>query len=120
MALNISGIFIKMGQHISSLVVLPKEWTTTMRPLQDQCQPTEYGDIEALFLNDMGTPISEIFDDFDPNPIGVASLAQVHVGRHKASGREVAVKVWQLSLRVGIGMILIFVAAATSTPRRVL
>lgn len=87
------GIFIKMGQHMSSLVVLPKEWTTTMRPLQDQCRPTEYGDIEALFLSDMGATISEIFDDFDPNPIGVASLAQVHVGRHKASGKEVAVKV---------------------------
>jgi len=93
MELNITGIFIKMGQHISSLVVLPKEWTTTMRPLQDKCQPTEYGDIEALFLSDMGITISEIFDDFDPNPIGVASLAQVHVGRHKASGKEVAVKV---------------------------
>lgn len=81
---------------MSSLVVLPKEWTTTMRPLQDQCRPTEYGDIEALFLSDMGATISEIFDDFDPNPIGVASLAQVHVGRHKVSGKEVAVKVWQL------------------------
>lgn len=41
----------------------------------------------------MGKPISEIFDDFSLEPIGVASLAQVHVARDKESGRRVAVKV---------------------------
>jgi aarF domain-containing kinase len=64
-----------------------------MRPLQDQCEPTPYKDVERLFENDMGTSIEELFDDFDPNPIGVASLAQVHIGRHKSSGKPVAVKV---------------------------
>ncbi|PPQ67319.1 hypothetical protein CVT25_005903 [Psilocybe cyanescens] len=86
------GVFIKMGQHIASLVVLPVEWTSTMKVLQDKCEPTLYEDLETLFLNDMGAPISELFDDFDPEPIGVASLAQVHIGRHKASGQTVAVK----------------------------
>ncbi|OCH84899.1 ABC1-domain-containing protein [Obba rivulosa] len=87
------GIFIKLGQHIASLVVLPKEWTSTMRPLQDQCDPTPYEDIEKLFLSDMGRPISEIFEEFDPQPLGVASLAQVHKGRLKETGEVVAVKV---------------------------
>ncbi|EPQ57523.1 ABC1-domain-containing protein [Gloeophyllum trabeum ATCC 11539] len=86
------GIFIKLGQHMSSLVVLPVEWTGTMRPLQDQCEPTPYDDLEKLFLSDMGQTIEDIFDEFDPKPIGVASLAQVHVGRDKESGRRVAVK----------------------------
>lgn len=89
------GIFIKLGQHMSSLIVLPKEWTATMRPLQDQCEPTPYEELEGLFLKDMGAPISELFDDFDPVPIGVASLAQVHIGRHRGSGKRVAVKVWR-------------------------
>ncbi len=78
---------------MASLVVLPQEWTQTMAVLQDKCEPTPYEKIEELFLHDMGTPVAEIFDDFDPNPIGVASLAQVHVGHHKASGKRVAVKV---------------------------
>ncbi|KAH7927157.1 ABC1-domain-containing protein [Leucogyrophana mollusca] len=86
------GVFIKLGQHMASLVVLPREWTSTMRPLQDRCEPTPYENVEALFLSDMGQPISELFDDFDPVPIGVASLAQVHVGRHRESRKEVAVK----------------------------
>lgn len=67
-----------------------------MRPLQDQCEPTPYKDVEALFLKDMGVPISEIFDEFNPTPVGVASLAQVHIGRHRKSGRPVAVKVWSI------------------------
>ncbi|TFK44716.1 ABC1 family-domain-containing protein [Crucibulum laeve] len=86
------GVFIKMGQHMASLMVLPTEWTSTMRPLQDQCEPTPYEDLEALFLSDMGIPLSELFDDFDSNPIGVASLAQVHIGHHRPSGKRVAVK----------------------------
>jgi aarF domain-containing kinase len=73
--------------------MLPKEWTDVMRVLQDQCDPTPIEDLERLFITDMGQDIHEIFDDFNPNPIGVASLAQVHVGRYKKTGQLVAVKV---------------------------
>ncbi|KAL5528446.1 hypothetical protein ACEPAF_7582 [Sanghuangporus sanghuang] len=86
------GIFIKLGQHMSSLYMLPKEWTSTMRPLQDQCYPTPYEGLEGLFLADIGAPIEELFDDFDPTPLGVASLAQVHVARDKRTEQRVAVK----------------------------
>ena len=65
----------------------------SQRPLQDQCEPTPYDDLEALFLTDMGQSISDSFEDFDPQPIGVASLAQVHVGLHRDSKKRVAVKV---------------------------
>lgn len=64
-----------------------------MRPLQDQCEPTSYEDIEKMFLSDEQKSISETFEFFDQRPIGVASLAQVHVGRLRGTGQEVAVKV---------------------------
>ncbi|KAI0305407.1 ABC1-domain-containing protein, partial [Multifurca ochricompacta] len=86
------GVFIKLGQHMASLIVLPLEWTSTMRRLQDKCEPTPYEDVNALFLSDMGGPLSEIFDYFNPEPIGVASLAQVHIAHHRESGKTVAVK----------------------------
>lgn len=96
------GIFVRSpspspatDSHINETnrIVLPIEWTSTMRPLQDQCEPTPVEDVEALFLSDIGQPLSEIFDSFEPEPIGVASLAQVHVGHHRQSGKTVAVKV---------------------------
>ncbi|KAK7057167.1 ABC1-domain-containing protein [Favolaschia claudopus] len=87
------GIFIKLGQHLGSILVLPREWTSTMQPLQDKCEPTPYKDVEALFRSDMGAPVAELFDEFDPVPIGVASLAQVHSGRDRKTGRRVAVKI---------------------------
>ncbi|TCD71221.1 hypothetical protein EIP91_011699 [Steccherinum ochraceum] len=86
------GIFIKLGQHMASMIVLPIEWTSTMRPLQDQCEPTAYEDIEALVESDLGGTINELFVEFNPKPVGVASLAQVHVGRLRSDGTMVAVK----------------------------
>lgn len=78
---------------MASLYVLPVEWTSAMRPLQDQCEPTPYEDIETLVLQDLGVPIHGLFQEFDQKPIGVASLAQVHAAQMKDSGRLVAVKV---------------------------
>lgn len=63
-----------------------------MRPLQDQCEPTAQEDVEALFLSDIGQPLSALFTEFDDKPLGVASLAQVHMARLKESGKRVAVK----------------------------
>lgn len=81
-------------------MILPVEWTSTMKPLQDRCEPTSYEDIDALFRSDIGTPIEELFDEFNRVPVGVASLAQVHVGRDRQTGREVAIKVCAPSLRI--------------------
>lgn len=64
-----------------------------MRPLQDQCEPTPFEDIKQLFMTDMGQNLEEIYAEFNPDPVGVASLAQVHIARLKDSGQEVAVKV---------------------------
>lgn len=63
-----------------------------MRPLQDRCYPTPREDLEELLLTDLGKTVDDLFDDFDPKPLGVASLAQVHSARLKGSGQHVAVK----------------------------
>jgi aarF domain-containing kinase len=69
-----------------------------MRPLQDQCHATPFEDMDAMFELDTGKPVSEWFDDFEREPIGVASLAQVHVARDRKTGKKVAVKLQHPSL----------------------
>lgn len=93
------GVFIKLGQHVSALTyLLPKEWTQTMIPLQDRCPESSLEDIEELFRQDTGKSLNDVFSEFDPKPIGVASLAQVHIATMRETGEKVAVKVQHLSL----------------------
>ncbi|OXC66267.1 hypothetical protein AYX13_04990 [Cryptococcus neoformans] len=94
-----SGIYVKLGQHVAAVQVLPKEWTETMRPLQDQCFPTPVQRTDEMLRADLGMGIDDMFTDFEPNPIGVASLAQVHRGVDKRTGRAVAVKVQHADLQ---------------------
>ncbi|KAF9434913.1 hypothetical protein BGZ76_007217 [Entomortierella beljakovae] len=93
------GIYIKLGQHLASLkYLLPDEWTTAMEPLQDRCTPSSFESIQSLFLSDLGQPLSAFFSSFDLEPIGVASLAQVHRAT-LLNGQEVAVKIQHPSLK---------------------
>ncbi|KAJ3310335.1 putative aarF domain-containing protein kinase 1 [Boothiomyces sp. JEL0838] len=90
------GIYIKLGQHIASLIyLLPREYTQTMTELQDDCPPCTLDQVNSVMLKDMGKPLSQVFESFDPEPIGVASLAQVHKATIKRDGKlfPVAVKV---------------------------
>lgn len=94
------GIYIKLGQHILALTyLLPTEWTSTMIPLQDKCPQSALDDIEKMFVTDLGKRLDELFSEFNPDPIGVASLAQVHLATLRATGEQVAVKIQHPTLQ---------------------
>ena len=64
-----------------------------MSVLQDACPPSPMYDLEALYSQDVGHSLHEDFSSFNPVPIGVASLAQVHRAKLATSNRDVAVKI---------------------------
>jgi len=95
------SIFIKLGQHLSSMgYLLPLEWTTTFVPLQDKCPVSSYESIAEMFIKETGRSIEEDFDDFSKEPIGAASLAQVHTAYLKGTKRKVAVKAQHPTLEI--------------------
>ncbi len=91
--LKLRGLFIKIGQLCSIMTnFLPPEFRDQLSRLQDQVPPRPYDDIEARIREELGKNPSELFVDFDPEPIASASIGQVHLAR-LASGERVAVKV---------------------------
>src|SRR5690606_8796367 len=60
--------------------------------LQANVAPVPPKAIIAVIEEELGRPINEVFDNFDPTPIGSASIGQVHTARLK-SGEDVVLKV---------------------------
>eukprot|EP00835_Amoeboradix_gromovi_P002081 NODE_110_length_19453_cov_0.364369.p2 type:complete len:491 gc:universal NODE_110_length_19453_cov_0.364369:12192-13664(+) len=73
------GVYIKIGQHISSLVYLvPDEYISTLSVLQDRCPQSDLASIGDMVKEETGKPLSELFKGIERIPIGTGSLAQVH------------------------------------------
>ena len=98
--------------------LLPLEWTETFIPLQDKCPVSSYDSIEEMFIEDTGRPILDHFDYFEKEPIGAASLAQVHKAKIKGTGQEVAVKVQHPSLAEWVPLDLALTRFTFSTLKR--
>ncbi|ORY68864.1 ABC1 family-domain-containing protein [Pseudomassariella vexata] len=93
------GLFIKLGQHLSAMTyLLPVEWTDTFIPLQDKCPVSSFESVEQMFRDDTGKELKDYFSEFSEEPIGAASLAQVHLATIKEDGQKVAVKIQHPSL----------------------
>lgn len=85
--------FIKLGQVLSTRVdIFGSEWTDAFAQLQSNVRPIATDDIRALIQAQLDRPLESVFRHIDPQPIGSASIAQVHRAV-LVSGEEVAVKI---------------------------
>lgn len=102
LASEMGGVLIKLGQFFSTRVdILPPEVTRELAGLQDEVPPERFEEIARQIEEDFALPLDRIFAGISPEPIGAASLAQVHQAR-LLTGEAVVVKV----LRPGIDVLV--------------
>ena len=90
---RLGPIFIKFGQALSTRPdLIPSDLAESLTQLQDKVTPFSTKIAIATIESSLKKPIHELFNDFEEEPIGSASIAQVH-GATLHSGERVVVKV---------------------------
>lgn len=91
--------FVKLGQVLSTRPdLLPEPYIREIEHLQDDVGQIPLSEVEALIQNELGGRLSKLFASFDGDPIGTASLGQVHAAELR-DGRAVVVKVQRPGIR---------------------
>ena len=90
---DLGPTFIKIGQIMSSRTdVLPREYCEELEKLRADVKPLEIDVIKKEIENELGRPVSELFQSIDEKPLGSASIAQVHAAI-LPDGQKVVIKV---------------------------
>lgn len=85
--------FIKLGQLFASRPdIVGVNWAEEFKKLQDQVPAFDFEEVKRVIEKELKRELEEIFISFNPEPLGSASIAQVHEAVLK-NGREVIVKV---------------------------
>jgi ubiquinone biosynthesis protein len=87
------GSFGKLAQQLAPRAdILPYPYCAELSKMLDQAPAFPTSDAIALIERELGKPLADVFEIFDPDPIGSASVACVYQAR-LCSGQHVAVKV---------------------------
>lgn len=85
--------YIKLGQTLSTRPdLVGNEIADELKLLQENNPPVPYNEIKEQIEKELGDSVENLFKEFDKNPIGTASIGQVHKATLH-SGEKVAVKI---------------------------
>ena len=124
--IELGPAYVKLGQMLSTRPdLLPAPYIRELESLQDDVGQIPLEEIEATIQSELGARLSKLFDFFDPEPLGTASLGQVH-GARLRGGRAVVVKVQRPHIRAALAEdieffreLATFMASHTSVGSRV-
>ncbi|PLK26467.1 2-polyprenylphenol 6-hydroxylase [Novosphingobium sp. TH158] len=96
---DIGPAAIKLGQSLATRPdIVGEDAARNLLTLQDSLPPVPFAAIEAEIEAGFRKPVSELFLSIDTDPVGAASVAQVHRAI-TTDGRHVAVKVLRPGIR---------------------
>jgi len=106
---TLKGAFVKLGQFAALRYdVLPAWLREGLSSLHDRVPALPFATVLAVVESELACPLGDAYAWFSPEPIGAASIAQVHRAR-LPSGEDVAVKVqhpWlEASLPADLGLL---------------
>ena len=91
--------YIKLGQVLSTRPdLLPESYVHELEKLQDDVPAISYEQVEEVVESQLGGRMSKLFESFEREPLGTASLGQVHAAVLRG-GRDVVVKVQRPDIR---------------------
>lgn len=96
---GMKGAAMKIGQVLSFMDVglVPEayreEFQAELAKLRDAAPTVSFPQMSKVVEDDLGEKLSDVFRDFDQEPIAAASIGQVYRAILREDGREVAVKV---------------------------
>ncbi|KAK9049464.1 hypothetical protein SSX86_031568 [Deinandra increscens subsp. villosa] len=93
MCYDMGGFFLKVAQVIGKPDLAPAAWVRRLVTLCDQAPKTPSNVVRLILENELGKSVDDVFERYDWDPIGSASIAQVHRARLKGDKKDVVVKV---------------------------
>jgi ubiquinone biosynthesis protein len=91
--------FTKLGQIMAIREdLLPEVITRELDSLMDHLPPIPFEQVQAIIERDLEADVEDLFADLDPDPLGSASIAQVHRATTH-DGDDVVIKVIKPGIR---------------------
>ncbi|MCA1931391.1 ubiquinone biosynthesis regulatory protein kinase UbiB [Rheinheimera sp.] len=101
---QLGPVWVKFGQMLSTRRDLfPEQWVDELAKLQDKVEAFSGQQAKELIIQQLGLEqITDLFEQFDENPLASASIAQVHTAQLKQTDgtlADVVVKVIRPDIR---------------------